>query len=79
MGTIVGNTRDIENETVLELEDDEQSDDSEGIINWDIDYGDQDSYSDVQFKTSMVLSGIHMMIINDQDNIFYPILQMNVE
>lgn len=66
---------DIENETMLEEEDDDnKSDDSEGLINWQIDYGDQDSYSGVQFKTSMILSGIHIMIINDQDNIFYPIL-----
>ena len=56
----------IDNQTIIEDEyDDKQSDDSEGLINWSIDYGDQDSYSGVQFKTSMILSGIHIMIIND--------------
>lgn len=83
---VIANTQEIENEPMIDdddgdeaSEDDDQSEDSEGLINWEIDYGDQDSYSGVQFRTSVTLSGIHMMIINDQDNIFYPILQMNVE
>jgi len=85
---IIENTQEIENEPMTDEEDDEQgasgdedqgSEDSEGLINWEVDYGDQDSYSGVQFRTSVTLSGMHMMIINDQDNIFYPILQMNVE
>lgn len=70
---IIGNTQEIENEPLIDAEDDEgasddeeqRSEDSEGLINWEIDYGDQDSYSGVQFRTSVTLSGIHMMIIND--------------
>jgi hypothetical protein len=45
----------------------------------EVDYGDLESLSGVQFKTSVSMSGINMMIINDRKNVFYPILQMSIE
>ena len=48
--------------------------DVDDLIIWDVDYGDEESYSGMQFRTAVHLSGIHMMIINDHKNVFYPIL-----
>lgn len=48
--------------------------DEDDLIIWDVAYGDEESYSGMQFRTAVHLSGIHMMIINDHKNVFYPIL-----
>jgi len=58
---------------------DDRGSEEDELIVWRLDYGDQESYSGVESRTSVNLSGIHMMIINDRKNVFYPILQMNIE
>jgi len=41
---------------------------------WEVDYGDQESFGGVPFKTTANLAGVHMMVINDHKNVFYPIM-----
>jgi hypothetical protein len=45
------------------------------IKNWIVDYDEANPC----FKTTVTMSGIHMLIINDSKKVFYPILQMNIE
>ena len=45
------------------------------LSSWKVDYSDMDP----DFKTNLNMSGIHMLIINDSNRIFYPILQMSIE
>ena len=45
------------------------------MATWKVDY----SEINPEFKISLNMSGIHMLIINDSNRIFYPILQMNIE
>jgi hypothetical protein len=44
-----------------------------------VDYGDSENYGDVEARTSLDLSSIHILIINDGTQVFYPILQMSLE
>jgi hypothetical protein len=45
------------------------------ITDWKVVYND----SDPIFKTTVIMKGIHMLIINDSNKVFYPILQANME
>ena len=44
-----------------------------------VDYGDPENIASIKHKTIVNFQGIHMMIINDRKNVFYPILQLNIE
>ena len=46
----------------------------EDLISWEVDYGDADDYQSQEFKTVVNLSGLNLMLINDSDGIFYPVL-----
>ena len=59
--------------------DESDTDEEPDIITWEVDYGDQESYSGVPFTAKVRVEGIHMLLINDQEQTFYPILQLNVE
>ena len=57
----------------------EESDSDEEFILWEIDYSGNDSPSGLEYKTKVQVAGLHMMIINDHESVFYPILQLNLE
>jgi hypothetical protein len=45
------------------------------IKDWRVDYDEPNPC----FKTNVNMNGIHMLIINDSNKVFYPILQTNIE
>ena len=51
----------------------------EEIIDWEVDYGDSENFSSIKFSSQINIKGILLMIINDREGIFYPILQMNLD
>ena len=65
--------------TVVAKKDESETDEEADIILWEVDYGDQESYSGVPFTAKVRVEGIHVLLINDHEQTFSPILQMNVE
>ena len=50
------------------------------LLDWNIVYSDEEGMqSQIEFFNGVNVEGLHLMILNDSDKVFYPIMQAHIE